>query len=195
MKIENYEFPKSSFLSIEKDFAIIIKKILNSSRLQKLLYYKTKDALSQPNLTQKQCAELLAHNIKITPNIKLDNTMNNYLAISFDDFSPNDTNPEFRNNVIIFDIICHVDLWNLSDYQLRPYKIAGEIDSMLNNKRLTGIGKTQFKTCQRMTVAEDYVSLILVYDVIHGEEDKQEMLNPSDWEAFAQLFDSEHNND
>jgi len=28
--------------------------------------------------------------------------------------------------------------------QLRPYKIAAEIDSMLNNKRLTGIGKIDF---------------------------------------------------
>lgn len=195
MKIESYEFPKSSFLSIEKDFAIIIKKLLNNSRLQKLLYYKTKDALLQPDLNKEQQEELLAKNIKITPNIKLSNTINNYLAISFDDFSPNGTNPEFRDNVIIFDIICHVDLWNLSDYQLRPYKIAGEIDSMLDNKKLTGIGKTQFKTCQRMTVAEDYVSLIMVYDVIHGEEDKQDMLNPADWEAFAKIFDSENNSD
>lgn len=195
MKVENYEFPKSSFLSIEKDFAIIIKKLLNNSRLQKLLYYKTKNALSLPDLNKEQQEELLSNNIKITPNINLNNTINNYLAISFDDFSPNGTNPEFRDNVIIFDIICHVDLWNLSDYQLRPYKIAGEIDSMLDNKRLTGIGKTQFKTCQRITVAEDYVALILVYDVIHGEEDKQEMLNPIDWENFTKVFNNEHNNE
>jgi hypothetical protein len=28
----------------------------------------------------------------------------------------------------------------MKDFALRPYKIAGEIDSMLNKKRLTGIG-------------------------------------------------------
>jgi hypothetical protein len=52
MKIENYEFPKSSFLSIEKDFDIIIQRIMQSDRLKKLLFYNTPDALKKPSLTQ-----------------------------------------------------------------------------------------------------------------------------------------------
>jgi hypothetical protein len=33
MKIENYIFPKSSFLSIEKDIDIIASKILSNERI------------------------------------------------------------------------------------------------------------------------------------------------------------------
>jgi hypothetical protein len=53
MKINSYNFPKSSFLSVEKDFALIINKILESSRLKKLLYYNTRDALDKPALNEK----------------------------------------------------------------------------------------------------------------------------------------------
>jgi len=54
------------------------------------------------------------------------------------------TNPAYRDNIISFDIVCHFDQWNLGNFALRPYKIAAEIDSMFNNKRLTGIGKIEF---------------------------------------------------
>ena len=52
MKFENYVFNKSSFLSVEKDFNIVVEKILNNDRLKKLLYYTTKDALLKPSLTE-----------------------------------------------------------------------------------------------------------------------------------------------
>jgi hypothetical protein len=47
--------------------------------------------------------------IKTVPKIYVDDTVLNYLIIGFDNFSPNGTNPEFRNNLIEFDIICHYD--------------------------------------------------------------------------------------
>ena len=40
MKVGKNYFPKSSFLSTDKDYAIIIKKILENDTLCKLLYYK-----------------------------------------------------------------------------------------------------------------------------------------------------------
>ena len=42
MKIVNYEFPHSSFLSVEKDMEIITNEILKNERLKRLLYYTTK---------------------------------------------------------------------------------------------------------------------------------------------------------
>ena len=42
MKIVNYEFPHSIFLSVEKDMEIITNKILKNERLKRLLYYTTK---------------------------------------------------------------------------------------------------------------------------------------------------------
>jgi hypothetical protein len=32
----------------------------------------------------------------------------------------------------------------LRDYDLRPYRIAAEIDSMLDGEKLTGIGRIEF---------------------------------------------------
>ena len=67
MRIENYEFPKSSFLSVEKDLNIIIDKIMKNDRLKKLLYYPTKDCLNRPNLTQEETLEMFGKEIRIVP--------------------------------------------------------------------------------------------------------------------------------
>jgi hypothetical protein len=74
----------------------------------------------------------------------LDSSVLNYVIISFDNFVPNANNPEFRDNIVSFDIVCHFDQWNLGDFKLRPYKIAAEIDTLFNDKHLTGIGTLQF---------------------------------------------------
>jgi len=86
---------------------------------------------------------LLEHNIKIVPKIKVDNIKYNYLLISFNNFLLSN-NPEFRDNIIEFDIICHLDNWQLKDFALRPFKIAAELDYMFNYKKLTGIGLLEF---------------------------------------------------
>jgi hypothetical protein len=77
------------------------------------------------------------------PKLYVDGSVLNYILINFDNFTPSE-NPEFRDNTIQFHIVCHFDQWNLRDYALRPYKIAGEIDSMFNLKKLTGIGYLEF---------------------------------------------------
>ena len=51
MKIEGHQIPKSSFLSIEKDIAIIINNLMKNERLKRLLYYTTPDALDRPNIS------------------------------------------------------------------------------------------------------------------------------------------------
>ena len=63
MKIENYQFPKSSFLSIEKDLEIITSSMLKDKRLAKLLYYTVPDALKQEDLTIKESMSLFNKNI------------------------------------------------------------------------------------------------------------------------------------
>ena len=39
MKKEIYTYPKSSFLSTEKDMGIIVDMIMKNERLKKMLYY------------------------------------------------------------------------------------------------------------------------------------------------------------
>lgn len=188
MKIEGFQIPKSSFLSIEKDMELITQKILSNERLKRMLYYTTKDALRKPNLTPEQSIELFDQNIKIVPKLYVDGSVLNYILIRFDDFIPNPTNPEFRDNLIEFDIICHMDMWKLTDFQLRPYRIAAELDSMLDKKRLTGIGKIEFQGAKQVILNDEYAGLCMLYRAVHGEEDKKNMPNPEDDEQFIKEF-------
>ena len=49
MKKETYKYPHSSFLSVEKDMSIVVDYLFKNNKLKKLLYYTTKDCLTQPN--------------------------------------------------------------------------------------------------------------------------------------------------
>ena len=50
MKKIIYNYPKSSFLSVEKDIGIIVDTMLKNERLKKLLFYTTKDCLNKKSL-------------------------------------------------------------------------------------------------------------------------------------------------
>ena len=193
MKIVNYQIPKSSFLSTQKDMEIISNMIIKNNNLKKLLYYTSRDCLNKPNLTEDQTLELFGKNIKLVPKLYVDGSVLNYIVISFDNFIANQENPEFRNNLIEFDIICHFDQWQLKDFQLRPYRIAAELDSMFNGKHLTGIGELEFLGATQIILTDEYAGLCLLYQAIHGEEDKKKMPNPNDEEQFKENFDEVFN--
>lgn len=189
MKIQSYTYPKSSFLSIEKDTQFIIDKMLSNERLKRLLYYTTPDALSRPNLTEDETYNLLKEHkvrlednsvvtipalIKFVPKVYVDEAQVSYIIVTFERFLPGINNPEFRDFKIRFDIICHYDLWQLNDMQLRPYKIAAEIDSMFNEARLSGIGTLQFSSAETVDVHQRAFSGIsLLYTATHGNDDQQ----------------------
>ena len=188
MKIDKNPQPKSSFLSMEKDMRLIANMMLRNPRLKKLLYYTSADALSRAEPNEDQTQEMFGKNIKIVPKLYVDNSVLNYIIVSFDNFTQNATNPEFRDNIVEFDIICQFDQWTLKDFQLRPYKIAAEIDSMFNDKHLTGIGKLEFLGANQMILTDEFAGLCLMYQAIHGEEDKKNMLNPKDQKQFEKDF-------
>lgn len=183
--VKKFPLPKSSFLSTEKDLDLIISGMLKNERLKRLLFYTSKDALNRKNLTEDESLSLINKNIKIVPKLTVDGSVLNYIIISFDNFTPSE-NPEFRDNIIEFDIICHFDQWQLQDFALRPYKIAGEIDSMFNGKHLTGIGKLEFLGGNQIILTNEFAGLCLMYQAVHGEEDKKFMPNPADEEQFQE---------
>lgn len=187
MKINGVNLPKSSFLSVEKDLEIIVKYLCKNERLKRLLYYTTKDAIDKPDLNDEQMIQLFNKNIKLIPKLYVDGSVLNYLIINFDNFTQSG-NPEFRDNIIEFDIICHFDQWHLKDYQLRPYRIAAEIDSMIDKTHLTGIGKLEFLGASQIILTDEYAGLCLMYQAVHGEEDKKSMPNPNDEERFIEDF-------
>ena len=95
MKIENYQVPKSSFLSAEKDMSIIVDGMLKNQRLAKLLHYTTPDCLEKPNLSIEERNALIGKEIKNVPKLTVDGSILNYLIVSFDNFTLN------KNEVII----------------------------------------------------------------------------------------------
>ena len=194
MKIQSYIYPKSSFLSAEKDMNIIVDRIMKNERLKKMLYYTSRDCLDKPKLTEEETYSLFGKQIKIVPKLYVDGSLMNYMIISFDNFTRNASNPEFRDNIIEFDIICHFDQWHMKDFELRPYKIAAELDSMFNGKRLTGIGKLEFLGANQMILTDEFAGLCVMYQAIHGEEDKKNTPNPDDEEELIKNFDAIFNN-
>ena len=193
MIIDRYKEPKSSFLSTEKDMNLLVNKICQNKRLQRLLYYTTPDALNKANLSEDEMLELFGKNIKLVPKLYVDGSVLNYIIISFDNFVPNGSNPEFRDNIIEFDIVCHFDQWQLKDFQLRPYRIAAELDSMLDGEKMTGIGELHFLGCNQIILTDEYAGLCLMYSAIHGGEDKKNMPNPADQANFVKEFNEAFN--
>lgn len=181
------ELPHSSFLSVEKDMEIIVNCLLNNNRLKRLLFYTTPDALDKPDITDEQTIEMIGKQIKNIPKVQIDKELLNYIIISFDNFTET-SNPEFRDNTISFDIICHFDQWQLKDFKLRPYKIAAEIDSLINDKKMSGIGRIQFVGANQIVLNDEFAGLTLIYKAVHGGEDKYNLPNPNEQEKFDEDY-------
>lgn len=192
MRIDRYKAPQSSFLSVEKDLSIITGNLEKCSRLKRLLVEGNPKMLEDGTISpDMSVAQLIDKNvIKIVPKITIDKEKLTYLIINFDDFLPNGTNPEYRNNILEFNIVCHFDQWNLGNFQLRPYKIAAELDSMFNGKYLTGIGCLEFIGASQEVMTDEFAGLNLLYAVIHGEEDKNAYTPiESDQNHFDKIFE------
>ena len=186
MKIERYKMPKSSFLSVDKDISRLCDLFLSNERLCRLLYYDHNDPMHENNVEDK--GKLLScHYIRTMPKVPIEKKLKNYIVISFDNFIPT-TNPEFRDNVINIEIMCNYDCWQIADCQLRPYRIAGEIDSMLDGAKLSGIGTLQFVSANQIIIEGNWGGLSLTYLATHGEDDKKKFENPADEEQFLQEF-------
>ncbi len=187
MKRLVYKYPKSSFLSIDKDMNMIMSKMLENKRLKKLLFYTSDDALEKADVSMEDTIGMMNKNVKNVPKLYVDGSVLNYVIISMDNFTPS-KNPQFRDNVIEFDIVCHLENWQLKDFQLRPFKIAAELDYMFNKKRLTGIGLLEFLSAQEKVLSDEYAAVCLKYIAYHGGEDKYYETTPKHEEQLQKDF-------
>lgn len=176
----------SSFLSCEKDLEAILRKLFIESQpysniLKKLLVINTKDCLDDLNneiyqnkMEDMSLAKLREEGyIKLQPKIKMfeHEQIKSYLIFSFDNFVPNRSNPQFRDCSVYIDILCHTDCWDLGNFRVRPLKICGYIDGILNNARLSGIGTFQFEGCKQLVLDQTLSGYTLSYSAIHGTDD------------------------
>lgn len=177
----------SSFLAFEKDIETILRKLFIESNpysevLKRLLVINTKDCLDNADssaikekLEKMTLAKLRQEGyIKLEPKIAMPEheEVKAYIIMSCDNFTPNDTNTYYRDCTVSFDIICHLDYWDLGNYRIRPLKIAGYIDGILNEAKLSGIGTFNFLGCSELVLNEDLAGYTLIYRAVHGNDDK-----------------------
>ena len=175
----------SSFLSCEKDLETILRKLFVESQpysdiLKKLLVINMKDCLDNDcqiyrnAIKDMSLARLREEGyIKIEPKIKMGQheEVKNYLIFSSDNFRTNVSNPQFRDCTVYIDVLCHTDQWDLGNFRVRPLKICGYIDGILNKARLSGIGTFQFLGCNELVLDETLSGYTLSYSAIHGTDD------------------------
>ena len=176
----------SSFLSCEKDLEEILRRLFIESQpysdeLKKLLVINTKDCLDNKTsevyknaIKDMSLAKLRDQGyIKFEPKVKMPEheEIKSYLIFSFDNFITNQNNPEYRDCNVYIDILCHTDCWDLGNFRIRPLKIAGYIDGILNKARLSGIGTFQFAGCNELVLDETLSGYTLSYSAIHGTDD------------------------
>ena len=175
----------SSFLSCQKDIETILRKLFIESKpysdyLKRLLIINTEDCLDTDNpiyneQIKKSLKEFIDEGyISFIPKIKFGEheKVKSYLVISIDNFSSNSTNPYYRDCTVNFDIICHTDYWDIGDYQVRPLKIVGYIDGILNECKLSGIGTFNFLGCNQLLLNQELSGYTLSYRAVHGNDDK-----------------------
>ena len=108
MKKIIYNYPKSSFLSTEKDMSLIVNMILKNENLKKMLHYTSRDCLSKPNITEDESLDLFGKNIKLVPKLYVDGEVLNYKG---EDFLQLVTSEEYK---------CHDSLQGGIIYQILP---------------------------------------------------------------------------
>lgn len=176
----------SSFLSCEKDTETILRKLFVESRpysnqLKRLLVVPNKDCLINTTNIDYQKADNMSVKdlveqgyIVLSPRVEQEEheKVQARMVLSFDNFIPNQENPEFRDCTINFDILCNTSAWDLTDFQQRPFKILGFIDGILNNSKLSGIGKLNFVGCAGPVVNADIGMFSLIYRAVHGSDDQ-----------------------
>lgn len=181
---------KSTFLSHAEDQETIWRKLFVESRpysdmLKKLLIINMPDCLDrtqdqyQRKIEQYTIKDLHDNQyIKATPKLSFGEheEVKSYIMLDFDDFSPSE-NPRYRNCVISFTIISQLDYWELDDYQLRPWMIAGYIDGIMNDTRLSGIGKLQFLGAQQLVLNEYLGGVMIRYSASNSEANDAEKVD------------------
>lgn len=183
---------KSTFLSCETDMEIIWKRLFVESRpysdkLKRLLIINTPNCLDE---TQVQYQDVIneanlaflknKQYIKNVPKLSFGEheEVRSYVLLEFDDFVPSG-NPHYRDCVISITIISHLDYWELDDYKLRPYQIAGYIDGILNETKLSGIGTLQFMGASEVILNEYLGGVLLRYRATHGRSDDSTTVDPT----------------
>lgn len=181
-----------TFLSMENDKEAVIRKLFVESRpysdyLKRLMVVMKKDCLD-PSKHQYQTLidEVSVSKLKedgyikfvpILPFLEFENSKS-YLFIRFRDVAPT-TNPQYTNTTMEIICISNFDNWELDNYAIRPWKMAGYVNGILNNTKLSGIGTLQFAGASEFSWDENWGGVLLTYIATHSTDDQERISEES----------------
>lgn len=113
----------------------------------------------------------MGNQIKIVPKLEVEPEAKPYVILTMDNFIPSENITTFREVTLGVDIICPYDYWNLPDFKLRPYAIAGEIDAMLNKSNITGLGIATFAGAKMLLISPEAGGLSMYYNLETKKDD------------------------
>ena len=183
--LTNIKKIESSFLSIEKDIEEMIKILFvqnqpYSNEIKRLLMINTKDCMDKNNAYyNKLIQETSVAKLKENGYIRLDlrtvypehENIKSYITFTPEKVQPNPKNPQYKDTYITIDVLSHCDFMDIGDCQLRPVKVAGYIDALLNGAKLSGIGTLELVDLVPLRTPTQYTGYLLRYKGIHGVDD------------------------
>ena len=127
----------------------VLKKVLESDVIAKLLYYKSADALFRPDLTEEQKDELLYKNVypyRFMPDtievqdsfITFDIGRIRALEVGYDIFD------DYKNGQVTFYLFTHTELMRTHS-GIRQDLILAELSKLFNKDRTLGIGELNIR--------------------------------------------------
>lgn len=174
---------KPSFLSFEKDQELIWRRLFIDNRqygdmVKRLLVINSPDCMDMTNYQYQKIIDDTSIKdlrdmkcIRAVPRLEFGEheETKSYILLTFDDVAAT-SNPEYNDYVISFTVISHLDEWEMNDYKLRPWQIAGYIHGVMNKARFTGIGELQFLSASEIVLNEHLAGVMLRYVATQSEE-------------------------
>jgi len=151
------------FEELNDNINTILTTILLNQNLCKYIYYNTSSPLSESDITNTANA-ILFKNLFPYPIIPLSqDSAKTLVTIILDDFSLGRNNSSFKVSKVVFNILCHIDLWKIDGSKLRPLSILSEIDTLFNEQRIVGIGKLNFDSCRWISANDKFQGYSIRY--------------------------------
>lgn len=152
---------------------VIGQLLLRNQNLCKLLYYYPEcednfqyNPLAQPDIEDTSIL-LMEHIFPLPKNPDAETKKQAFVNVTLTGGDRMVENTGFRNLFLVFDIICHLDEWIIKD-SYRVYKIAEEIDTMLNNQLITDIpivNRVQYRAMAQRDYSNYFYGIQLIYNL------------------------------
>ena len=120
----------------------IVTRLMANDDLVNLLYYTDKDPLSHPHLSdEEKKKEIFEELIKVIPFVPVRNDSRSTVTIAVTNGTKLDSNTEYQKIKLCVSIRVPLSSWMIKNTNLRPFLILGEIQKVLEGKKINGIGK------------------------------------------------------